>query len=289
MSSSCAFADLPLACILIKGGDVLSWLQGQLTQDVATMSPGETRQACLCSPTGQIQSVLSVSVLDRSVAVTLPESTATTFFQRFESTVFMEDVQISAAPAGWRPHCVIGPDSLGFLQGAEGWEIVHPFGFGIEGVVVWCEAEEMTFDLPLVSSAALDAFLLERGVPQFGKDIQEKTLPPELGERFLAWTASYSKGCYTGQEVLMRIHARGHTNKIWVALSSGEPLKAGSTVSSDNRANAGVVTSTAFSPVIGQIAGAMLQVDSAITGSTVRVRTEGKEVPAEVKALPLRS
>jgi folate-binding protein YgfZ len=58
-------------------------------------------------------------------------------------------------------------------------------------------------------------FCLEAGMPTFGIDTNAKTLPPELGDWFDSHFIAYDKGCYTGQEILQRMHSRGHTNKTW--------------------------------------------------------------------------
>ncbi|MFX6234584.1 tRNA-modifying protein YgfZ, partial [Acinetobacter baumannii] len=70
----------------------------------------------------------------------------------------------------------------------------------------------------------MDQLELRAGNPRLGGDTTQKTLPPELGPAFESRTVSYTKGCYMGQEVLMRIHSRGHTNRTWVCLTSAEPL-----------------------------------------------------------------
>jgi folate-binding protein YgfZ len=117
--------------------------------------------------------------------------------------------------------------------------------------------------------------------------MDEKTLPPEMGPAFEARNISYSKGCYTGQEVLMRIHSRGHTNKTWMALVSDEPIPIGASLAHGKRDDAGVVTSSGESPQFGYIAGAMLRNEAAFDGERVRVNGESRSFEAEVRPFPL--
>jgi folate-binding protein YgfZ len=130
---------------------------------------------------------------------------------------------------------------------------------------------------------------IERGSPRWGVDIREKTLPPEMGASFVERTVSYQKGCYTGQEVLMRIKSRGHTNRTWTGLVCESPVDADSQVGSSVRESAGFVTSSAVSPDFGPIAAAMLHNEAAVEGTEVVVVSAGKEVKAVVRPFPLRA
>jgi folate-binding Fe-S cluster repair protein YgfZ len=98
---------------------------------------------------------------------------------------------------------------------------------------------------------------------------------------------SYKKGCYTGQEVLMRIHSRGHTNRTWMALTSDTEMPVGARVRHRNRDDAGVVTSAGDSPDYGPIAGAMLRAEAAIPNENVEVETSEGWVPARVHLMPI--
>lgn len=98
--------------------------------------------------------------------------------------------------------------------------------------------------------AALNALRLEQGVPWFGYDFGEKHIPHEAGLQDSH--ISYTKGCYTGQEIVERVRSRGHANRVRVGLrfsgelspAPGAPLTAGGI-------EVGYVTRTAFSPALG--------------------------------------
>jgi len=124
---------------------------------------------------------------------------------------------------------------------------------------------------------------LENGVPLRGIDYTEKTLPPELGPAFEAKHVSYNKGCYTGQEVLMRMHSRGHTNKTWVGLLLESPVEGKAKVQM-NGEDVGTITSAAMSPEFGAIAGAMLRNEATQDGTVVQVG----EVKGRVTQMPIR-
>ena len=89
--------------------------------------------------------------------------------------------------------------------------------------------------------AALSAQRLAQGVPWFGYDFGEKQIPHEAGLEHSH--ISYTKGCYTGQEIVERVRSRGHVNRRRVELLfSGEAIpEAGAPLTLDGK-EAGYVT-----------------------------------------------
>src|SRR4029078_8852396 len=91
---------------------------------------------------------------------------------------------------------------------------------------------------------------IESGIPKYGVDMDETTIVPELG---LDDLISYKKGCYIGQEIIARIHFRGHVAKRLTGLVSvpravAGGLKPGMDISTADGKNAGRITSVAYSP-----------------------------------------
>jgi folate-binding protein YgfZ len=96
---------------------------------------------------------------------------------------------------------------------------------------------------------ALNVLRLEQGVPWFGYDFGEKQIPHEAGLQDSH--ISYSKGCYTGQEIVERVRSRGHVNRVRVLLKfAGKELPAsGASLLADGK-DVGFVTRAAFSPAL---------------------------------------
>jgi len=128
---------------------------------------------------------------------------------------------------------------------------------------------------------------LEAGTPRFGVDTNSRTLPPELGQAFESSHISYKKGCYLGQEILMRMHSRGHANRSWMGLLLEAPVKEGDAIRHRDREDAGVVTTAVESPEFGPIAGAYLRREACYSGEIVHVLTSEGPVEAEVQEMPL--
>ena len=105
------------------------------------------------------------------------------------------------------------------------------------------------------SAVDYEAWRIERGIPVFGADITADNLPQETG--LVERAVSFDKGCFTGQEVVARIHYRGHVNRHLRGLRSTEPstrphLQPEGAVYSKGRA-VGAVTSSCDSPRFGPI------------------------------------
>jgi folate-binding protein YgfZ len=92
---------------------------------------------------------------------------------------------------------------------------------------------------------------LEHGKPRYGEDIFDTTLPQESQQMH---AVHFAKGCYIGQEIVERIRSRGRVNRLLVKLEvEGEaPLDGGTKVTADD-AEAGEITSSAFSPALGKV------------------------------------
>jgi folate-binding protein YgfZ len=97
--------------------------------------------------------------------------------------------------------------------------------------------------------SALSALRLEQGMPWFGYDFGDKQIPHEAGLENSH--ISYTKGCYTGQEIVERVRSRGHVNRVRVLVKfdSTEAPPAGTALMADGK-EAGHITRTAFSPAL---------------------------------------
>jgi folate-binding protein YgfZ len=101
-----------------------------------------------------------------------------------------------------------------------------------------------------IGYAALNVLRLEAGIPWFGYDFDETVIPHEAG---LDHThIKYTKGCYTGQEIVERVRSRGHVNKRRVGLRfTGDAIPERGAVLTSAGKEAGHVTRAGFSPQLG--------------------------------------
>jgi folate-binding protein YgfZ len=114
---------------------------------------------------------------------------------------------------------------------------------------------------------ALSALRLEQGIPWFGYDFGDKQIPHEAGLEHSH--ISYTKGCYTGQEIVERVRSRGQVNRMRVILKfDSSKLPTAGTVLIAGGKEAGHVTRAAFSPALQTAIGmAYVRRENGATGS----------------------
>jgi folate-binding protein YgfZ len=142
--------------------------------------------------------------------------------------------------------------------------------------------------------AAWEIARVEAGRPEYGIDIDEGTIAQEANLEELG-AISYTKGCYTGQEVVARVHFRGHVNRVLRGLraSGTAPPPAGATVFDGAAKAIGDVRSSVTSPRLGGLALGMVRREVA-TGTRLTARwsddpagdTAAGELQVDVVALP---
>lgn len=127
---------------------------------------------------------------------------------------------------------------------------------------------------------------VEAGRPEWGVDIDESTLPQEANLEELH-AISYTKGCYTGQETVARVHFRGHVNRHLRGLraAASEPPPPNAALFDNTDKNVGEVRSSAASPRLGGIAIGMVRREIEI-GATLIARWDGGESHVDVGHLP---
>jgi folate-binding protein YgfZ len=138
----------------------------------------------------------------------------------------------------------------------------------------------------MVSPETLEMLRVEAGVPAYGIDMDENTLAPEVGRTGKA--ISYGKGCYLGQETIVRIRDLGHVNRTLKGLKieGKSVMPHGSKIFRDGK-EVGEVTSSVISPLLDvAIAMAYLHRSCQKPGTRVEVVVGTGRVPAEVASLP---
>lgn len=304
IQTSCAALLVDDAAALeFSGGDRLAWLQGQVTQDLRGLVVGSSVGFCMCLPSGRLLTAGRLAVLPDRVVAVVPQATVRAVLDRVEEAVFLEDVAAHALSdhVVWT---VLGAGAATALR-ETGCDRAFERSFvGRECVAMPTDrAQTGGFDLVLPAGATptdpfpdlvlttqavdiLETVRLEAGTPRWGADMDDHILPSEMGHLFESSHVSYGKGCYTGQEILMRIHSRGQPSRSWVGLIAESSVHAGDRVSIEAE-DCGLVTSAARSPVLGHIAGAMLRKEALKPGQMVSVITPSATVRAEVRPMPL--
>jgi folate-binding protein YgfZ len=165
--------------------------------------------------------------------------------------------------------------------GLEGYDVFVPFEIFDD---VWRAA--LADGAVPAGLEAWEIARVEAGRPEWGLDIDDTTIPQETNFDELD-AISYTKGCYIGQEVVARVHFRGHVNRHLRGLraASIEPAPTGAQLFDDTGAHVGEVRSAVASPRLGGIALGMVRRE--ITPSmSLNAKWETGERRVDVCVLP---
>ena len=297
-----------------KAGEVLT---GLVTNDVIALTPGQGQYAAALTPKGKIIADLRIFREEESYLVDAPPRAAegwTTTVRKYvnprlakytdESTT-VRDIGIFGVAA----RVVVG-EITGVNSTALG--ALPPYGhihvqidsadvviarvpdLELEGFELFAPAESyQTFWERAIAAKATPGGLatweiarVEAGRPEWGIDIDESTLPQEANLEELH-AISYTKGCYTGQETVARVHFRGHVNRHLRGLrtASVEPPPMQAALFDATGKQVGDVRSSATSPRLGAIALGMVRREVEL-GAALIARWEGGETRVDVAHLP---
>lgn len=276
----------------VDGPDTIKFLDGQLSQDIAAMEPGQVARSLLLEPRGKLRALLWVLRGDDRVGLVADEGIGASAVEHLEQFRFRVDAVISRDD---RPVAVLwGPQSPEALTASGlpvpiGWEsgdgvVVASIPVGVPRFLV-LGAVDMAMARPMGLIAATTV-RIEAGEPVMGVDADESTIPQETG--LVPAAVSFTKGCYLGQELVARIDSRGHVNRLLRGIVLRDTVVP--PVGAELVANGEVVGSLSS---VGESLALRAPVALGTVrrevepGAVVEVRWPGGSASAEVRELPL--
>lgn len=213
--------------IRVTGSDRLRYLNGQVTNDLRRLVPGEAMQACLLTPKGKLSAVIWMTLLDNSILLEAPIELGEELSSRLERYLVADDVVLEIISS--EPTIHVFGDWLhdAALQKVSGTRIPRLHLPGKDVNVSELPSDFFKTHQPL-SEERLEILRIEQVVPKWGKELTPDRLPPEAHLERSA--IDYNKGCYVGQEVISRLRSVGHVNRLLVSLitnNTGEKLVTG--------------------------------------------------------------
>lgn len=298
-----------LGRLSVTGRDRSSFLHGLLTNDIANLQEGNGTRACLLTPKARILADMYIHNLGDRLLLDTGESPSSRLKSTLDQFIITEDVQILDSTNELLLLTLQGPKSADMLSqvlrtdvsklqplanqslgpsaiinhdrtGQGGYDLIVPEN---EVESVW-QAFLLQGVQP-VGAEALDILRLEAALPRYGVDLDENTLVLEAG---LKDAISFSKGCYMGQETVARATFIGRVNRRLAQLQAkgSHGLGSGARVYGNDK-EAGVVTSSAYSPALSSVVGlGYVQKDFAKDGTQIEIMTANAErFPATVTKL----
>ena len=281
------FFEQERGLIAVWGKEARQFLDGLISNDVKTLEDGAEMLAAFPNAQGRLVAVVRVKRAGDRYLFETEGSTLETIFRNLFRFTFAGDFFVEDLSSQYGFFEFFGSEPSQFLEGG------IAYGSGLNpGCFVPSEKLE-EHKTAMLSAGAVEigpdlyeTLRIESGVLKYGVDFDDATIVPELG---LEGLISYTKGCYIGQEIIARIHFRGHVAKRLTGLvidtNGSEPfaLSAGIELTAEDGRNAGRITSATFSPRLGSvIAIAVVRYDHLEPGTTLNAGG----FSAKVTALP---
>lgn len=307
--------------IRVRGADRASWLQGLLTNDVAALGPGTGCYAAWLTPQGRMLSDMRVLETGDATWLDVPGVLANGLAAQLDQMIFAEDVTVEDASEHVAVVGVHGPTAAPVFSAAfhgvvaaadlQDWavyqhaeltleerlaRVIHVAPYGVPGYEIYAAPS----DLPAladrlraagavgVSEETAEVARIEAGTPRFLVDMDTQTIPLEAGIEREA--ISLTKGCYVGQEVVIRVLHRGQgrvAKKLAGLVFDGTtPPAPGAVLRADGR-DIGRITSAALSPQMAcAIALGYVHRDFLDPGTRVEALHGEERLTASVHAVP---
>jgi folate-binding protein YgfZ len=286
--------------LLVSGSEAAEYLQGQLTNDVEALEPGDGAYAALLDRKGHMRGDMRVlrPGEDPDLLLDTEPEALEAVRQHLAMYKIGREVDVIDVTAERALLSLIGPRAVEIAGSAalpeNACEEVTIAGTpvlaagtasGID-LIFDAEARDRVTDALLaagaaeVSAEAVEILRIEAGRPRFGAEMGTETMPAEAG--IVEEAVSFTKGCYIGQETVARLHYKGKPNRHLRGLRLSGAAQAGAPLLIGDR-EVGRLGSAGVSPAFGPIGLAILRRE-AEPGATVAVGEDG--VTAEVTALP---
>lgn len=251
----------PAGIVDVAGDDRVAFLQGQLTQEMRNLAPGETREAAGLTSKGKLLFVARVVGLADRIRLLLPVSLRLAVLEHLRKYAVFTKVAIEDSSDDFLRVGMYGPGGAAWSAPAETVWLPGSGEFSAEILAPVAMRRAVEESLAAAGSQPVDdetaeILRIEAARPRFGSDMDGANLPDEVG---LAATISTTKGCYVGQEVVARLRTYGRVNRRLVrfrfpdgSIAPGTALRRPAD-EGPARTEAGRVTSSAVSPLLGAI------------------------------------
>jgi len=278
----------------VTGADRIRFLNGQITNDVRKANKGNAIQACVLSTKGKMNAHVFLSVHDDYILIDADSQLEETLAARLERYIISDDVQIEDITSRFSVFHFLtkkGPSISG--------SFISVNRFGLTGLDLWVPASQHdetmqagSAELPFCDQACEEVFRIEQGIPVWGRELTENTIPVEANLEQSC--IDYVKGCYIGQEVISRMKMSGQRNKGLYGLISCDdtPLSAEMKLysSDDPQREAGWITSSTRSDRLGKnIALGYVKRPFNNPGTQLYARIKDEDIPIEIVNLPFMS
>ena len=266
-----------------SGPEATDFLQGQLSQDVLRIVQDQSAWSFVLSPQGIIDALVRVTrVAGDDWVIDTDEGWGDALVQRLNRFKLRTKVDIERV--AWRALGLRGAGARATT--ADGAAVVVPAWPGVDGVDVIGEELSVPAGWDVVDGSVYESARILSGMPRMGAELDEKTIPGETG--IVSLTVSFTKGCYTGQELVARVDSRGgNVPRRLRMMRLTAPVAPGTELLLEAGAAAGTVTSVAPDGVGGWVALGYTKRGVEVPGTVLVASGDSGPVEVAVEELPV--
>ncbi|MBX7055170.1 MAG: hypothetical protein K1X36_09460 [Pyrinomonadaceae bacterium] len=251
------FFEVDRGLIAVWGQEARQFLDGLISNDVKTLEDGGEMLAAFPNAQGRLLAVVRIKRSGGRYLIETENTTREKIFQNLFRFTFAGDFFVEDLSHKYRYFEFFGSPEIPSVEGCIEYGSGRSHGCFVDADEVREYLDSLTTAGAIEIKPELYEILrVERGVFKYGHDIDDNTIVPELG---IDGLISYTKGCYIGQEIIARIHFRGHVAKRITGLlidtteENLSLLTTGNELTTPDGRNAGRITSVTFSPKLGKI------------------------------------
>lgn len=234
--------------IRVTGSEAVMFLNGLITNDMKTLEDNVWMPAIFPTVQGRLLGAVRILRRDSWFLIDTDAASHEAVLKTISKFTLAGDFRVSDISSetslltvqGRRAGEVVrSPERIRATHtGEDGFDLLVDAGSSVKEELIAAGAQ-------LVSPDVFEILRIEAGIPRHGIDMDESNVVLETN---LDDAISYTKGCYLGQEIIIRIKHRGHVAKKLTGLKFDNPVEAGATVQARDGKEIGRVTSVAFSP-----------------------------------------
>jgi folate-binding protein YgfZ len=249
------------ARLVLRGGDRVRFLHGMVTADIEKLKEGAGTRAAMLSVKGRLLAEMTIYALPDELWLSMEASLKEKVKHVFDKHIVMDDVEV--VESGVNEVGLYGDEAAARLGGIslapyahvmlDGVRVAGDPSLGVAGFRLFGSREALariTSGTTKLDPATREAWRIEAGTARYGVDLDEDRLVVEAN---LDDAISFDKGCYLGQEVVVRATSRGRVNRklVRLVLEGTDVPQIGAHLTSAAQPDAGVITSAAYSERAG--------------------------------------
>jgi folate-binding protein YgfZ len=223
----------------VSGTEAESYLQGQLSQDIEEMSDGESRFTFLLQPSGKVDAWLRITrQTQNDYLLDVDKNYGELVLARLKRFLLRTDCRVEISNYFLYTEIGNSRNENDFVDC-----IAIPYSwFGFEFTDYIFKSDSFSEGFNLIDDQVWKGVRIKAGIPEMGKEIDTSTIPASLG--ILDFSVSFTKGCYTGQELVARMDSRkGGTPYRLVKISGTSGMTASQGVLLNDGEEIGTITS----------------------------------------------